>query len=144
MVVPSARVRARGSPSLILSLPSNHTESICRMDKPLRPKHTVIIPCDMHVLGQVPVVVWVAAHVYLYRDTKYPEDVHSQHHGQRCRSTRNDVTGLVILPRRIRRKGGRMQISWCRYAESSRKKYFAARYYDKRCFRKCHGASSLS
>lgn len=32
------------------------------MEKPLRQKHTVTIPCDMLVLGQALVVVWVAAH----------------------------------------------------------------------------------
>ena len=97
----------------------------------------------MLVLGQVPAVEWVAARDFLCRDTKYPEDVYSEHHGQCCRSTRDDVTGVVILPRRIRGKDRRVQTGWRRYAESDRKKYFARRYYDKSCVRKCNGASFL-
>ena len=80
------------------------------------------------------------AHDLLHRDTEYLEDVHSEHHGQRCRSTRDDITGLVILPRRICRQDRRVQICWRCYAESYREKYLAWRYHDKNCFRKCNGA----
>lgn len=78
---------------------------------------------------------------FLHRDTEHPQDVHSEHHGQRCRSSRDDVTGVFIVPRRIRGKNRRMQICWHRYAEPDRKKYFAKRYHDNGCFRKCNGAS---
>lgn len=65
-------------------------------------------------------------------------DVYRKHHGQCCRSPRNDPPRLFLFPCRVSRKTRRMCRHRPGHVQPPRKKFTPSRHHDSLRLRKCH------